>query len=81
MSEVPDDIPELLRQAQAKDEASARALLEAFRRSMEAPLAWQKKAGRALAEEGLETDVLTQGIEAWIEREREALREKLRRLL
>ena len=76
-----DDIPGLLRQAQEKDRRAAERVWDECRRAWGHALDWQKRAGRAFAEEGLQTDVLRQGIDAWIERERAALREKLRRLL
>lgn len=76
------DIPDLLREAQDRGlRTAAEGLLQGFRTRCMQAVAWQREAGRALAEEGLETDVLRQGIEGWIEREREALRGALRRLL
>jgi hypothetical protein len=44
-------------------------------------LEWQREAGQALAWEGLATDVLKGRIEAWIEGERQRLREGLRALV
>jgi hypothetical protein len=79
---TPDETPELLRQAEERGlGGQAEALLEELRQALEHALAWHKRAGRALASEGLATDVFREQIHRWIEREKEAIREKLRRLL
>lgn len=80
MSETPDDITELLRQAQDRV-LDARSLLEGYSSALQRVADWHRIAGHAFAEEGLETDVLRQTTDARIECERRTLREKLRRIL
>jgi hypothetical protein len=70
-----DDIPQLLRQAQEIDSDTAAGLWDSCKEAWRRATDWHKKAGRALAEEGLATDILRQQIEVWIERERGRLRE------
>lgn len=80
--EQQDDISELLRLAQDRGlRTAAEGLLVRFRVSCQQALDWHREAGRALAAEGLDTDVLRQGIEAWVERERQTLRTALKALL
>src|SRR5438309_2255176 len=62
---------ELLREAQERGmgEAAHKAL-EDYKAALVFPLSWQRKAGRALAEEGLDTSLIGEGVEQWVERER-----------
>lgn len=57
------------------------ALLGEYRKSLQLPVQWHREAGRALASEGLDTDVLRVEIDRWLDRERLALAEKLKGLL
>lgn len=80
--DTPDELPGLLREAQDRGlRTAAEQLLITFRRTCGQAMNWHRMAGRVLAEEGLDTDVLRQGIEAWIARGRAELREGLRHLL
>lgn len=77
-----DDIPALFREAQDRGlREECEAALREFSRATELALAWQRQAGRALAEERLATGVLKQGVERWVEREKGRLRNRLLRLL
>lgn len=80
---APDDrIPALIEEAKARglDEETF-GLLDDYRRALRQPLAWYRKAGRAFAEEGLETDVLKAEVERWLARERMELEQRLAALL
>jgi hypothetical protein len=82
VSVQPDDIPQMLREPQERGlRTAAEGLLQTYRVSCQHALDWQRKAGRVLAEKGLETDVLRQRVERWIEREWRQLRDALVELL
>ena len=79
--DAPDDIPELLRQAHAKDPAATEEMWDECRASWAQAVAWHRKAGRAFASEGLETSALSEQTTLRIARDKAALREALRGLL
>lgn len=56
-------------------------LLREHERAVKAPLEFQRNAGRALAEEGLETLEVTEQTRAWVERLRQELLQKLKGVL
>lgn len=77
-----DEIQSLFREAQERGlRTAAEGLLISFRAACQNAVGWHRQAGRALAQEGLDTDVLRREIEAWIERERSTLRGRLRALV
>lgn len=81
---MPDtpDIPDLLGQLKHTEQApEAAKLLASFHDEAHKALQWQREAGQALAWEGLQTDVLKERIELWIECGRQRLRTGLCALL
>jgi hypothetical protein len=80
VSETQDDITGLLREAQDRG-LNAWTLLSEYSATMKTVTDWYRQAGRAFAEEGLQTDVLERSTHERIENERQRFCKKLRGLL
>lgn len=84
MSETPDEITELLRQAQASDPAVAEFAwiwLEVFRRDIQGVLRLHRQEGRGAALRGEDPEPVRQRTEERLEEARQRLVGRLRRLM